>query len=169
MIRFEVADGGITVTAEAQDARAVAGLVEQFQELLAEREAAPDRAPGPTGDPALRRLFPDPVPDDPEDSAEVRELTGPALLEHKRTNAALVARSLEARRRLDPREELAWLQWLTDIRLVLAARLGIELDGDEGTAESAADRAMRWTYHALGALQADLLEAIDARGSGTGE
>ena len=163
MIRFDsLPDGRVSLAADEDDARALRALAEQFVELLAEREAGAD-TPGAPTDPALLRLLPDPVPDDPEESSEVRALTEPGLIEHKRENALRVAARLETQGTLDDRDELAWLQWLTDIRLVLATRLGILVDGDEGASETDADRAMQWTYHGLGSLQADLIDALDAR------
>ncbi len=165
MIRF-VRDGkSLSLAADDADAIALTSLAAQFTDLLAERDSEPIRERAAPTDPALVRLFPDPVPTDPVESAEVRTLTEPALLEHKRVNAMRVTKSLAAPGPLDPADELAWLQWLTDIRLVLAARIGILVDGDEGRSTTDADRAMQWSYHALGALQADLLDALDARES----
>ena len=158
MIRFGVADGRIAFGTDPADADMLRSLIAQFTGLLAVEAAAAS-----TADPALRRLLPDPMPDDPVESAELRALTLPALIGHKRENAERVAASLAAPGGLDSRDELAWLQWLTDIRLVLATRLGIVLDGDEGASTTDADRAMQWTYHALGAVQSDLIAALDER------
>jgi len=159
VIRFELVDGRIALTADAPDIATLTRLSEQFTELL----DRPDHSPTAI-DPALRRLLPDPLPGDPAESAELRALTVPALVAHKRENATRVAATLSSPGPLGERDELAWLQWLTDVRLVVASRLGILLDGDEPAPESAAEQAMTWTYHALGALQADLLECIDERG-----
>ena len=52
---------------------------------------------------------------------------------------------------------------LTDLRLVLAARLGIERDGDRGRGWSANDRRMRVAYHWLGGVQDELLAAMAER------
>ena len=158
MIRFDLADGRIAFGADPADADVLRTLVDQFTALLAVTDSA-----APVGDPALIRLLPDPMPDDPQESADVRALTQPALIGHKRENAARVAASLAAPGSLEPRDELAWLQWLTDIRLVLATRLGILLDEDEGASTTDAEQAMQWTYHALGAVQSDLIDALDER------
>jgi len=157
VIRFELAEERIVLGADPEDADVLRGIVEQFTGLLADAEDED------ASDPALRRLLPDPLPDDPLESAEIRELTRSALVDHKRENAARVAATLGAPGALDPRDELAWLQWLTDIRLVLATRLGILIDGDEGVSATDADRAMQWTYQALGALQSDLVDVLDER------
>ena len=163
MIRFAPDGERIDLVVDDADAKALRELAGQFTDLLAERASIPTAERFAPTDAALLRLFPDPVPADPIESAELRVLTEPALLEHKRTNAQRVLKTLSIPGALEARDELAWLQWLTDIRLVLAARLDIVVDGDEGRTESDADRAMQWSYHALGALQADLLDALDSR------
>ena len=164
MIRFDLVDARIMLVADPADAEALTQLTAQFRELLVERDAASEPVTPAPQDPALVRLFPDPVPDDPVESAEVRELTRPALTDHKRANAERVAASLADPGALTPRDELAWLQWLTDIRIMLASRLGIVIDGDEGAADTPSEQAMQWTYHALGSLQADLLQVLEERG-----
>jgi hypothetical protein len=158
MIRFDLADGRIAFGADPADTDVLRSLIDQFTGLL-----AVDGDALTVPDPALRRLLPDPMPDDPVESAELRALTQPALIGHKRENAARVAASLAAPGGLDARDELAWLQWLTDIRLVLATRLDILVDGDEGASATEADKAMQWTYQALGAVQSDLIDALDER------
>lgn len=163
MIRFETDGGRICVAADEPDVRALTSLARQFDELLVARERVPIEERGAMTDPAVSRLLPDPVPTDPAESAEVRMLTEPGLLEHKRANAARIIETLTASGALDERDELAWLQWLTDVRLVLAARLDIVVDGDTGRASTSADRTMQSAYLALGALQADLIDALDAR------
>ena len=168
MIRFALVDGRVTLAADPADADVLLRLTEQFTALLAERDVAADEEETLPQDPALTRLFPDPVPDDPEESAEVRALTRPALTDHKRVNAERVAASLATPGPLEARDELAWLQWLTDIRIVLASRLGIVMDGDEGAAATEAEQAMQWTYHALGSLQADLVDALEERADAPG-
>lgn len=165
MIRFELVDDGVRLTADRADAEALLRLSEQFTTLLAERDAASGDA---QQDPALLRLFPDPFPGDPRESAELRDLTRPALVDHKRANADRVAASLDHPGVLEEGDELAWLQWLTDVRLVLATRLGILVDGDEGASSTPEERAMQWTYQALGSLQADLLDALDTRAEARG-
>jgi len=165
VIRFDLVEGSVVLAADEADADALLRLGEQFAALVAPGDAGS----GPHApDPALARLFPDPVPDDPEESAEVRGLTRQSLVEHKRRNAELVTASLTSPGALDERAELAWLQWLTDIRIVLASRLGILVDGDEGASSTDAEQAMQWMYHALGALQADLLEVLDERAAAPG-
>ncbi len=163
MIRFAPDGERIGLVTDEADARTLTELAGQFSDLLAERAAIVAAAPSAPTDAALLRLFPDPLPSDPAESAEIRWLTEPALLDHKQANAQRVVKTLATPGVLEPQDELAWLQWLTDIRLVLAARLGIVVDGDDGRSESDDDRAMQWSYHALGSLQADLLDVLDSR------
>lgn len=88
-------------------------------------------------DPALARLLPPARRDDDRAAAEFRRFTERGLRERKRGG---LARSLAvlARWRAEPgREQLLtleqardWTTALTDVRLVLAQRLGIETDAD---------------------------------------
>lgn len=100
---------------------------EQLARLVGMGEAV-DR---PT-DPALLRLLPDVDPDDPERSAEFRRLTDFDLRESKLANLRTALHSLGASGRivLDDAAQRAWLTALTDVRLVVASRLGLETDAD---------------------------------------
>ncbi|MFP3415909.1 DUF2017 family protein, partial [Bacillus sp. SIMBA_074] len=77
-------------------------------------------------------------PDDPEASAEFRRFTAAGLAERKEAGARTVIETLgdaldgPVTVSLDAAQATAWLRTITDIRLVLAARLGIHQDGDEG-------------------------------------
>ncbi|MGB7981888.1 MAG: DUF2017 domain-containing protein [Candidatus Nanopelagicales bacterium] len=107
-------------------------------------------------DPALARLFPDAYPD-AEDAAEFRRFTQAELRSTKLAHLDLAATSLS---RPDPTElseaeAQAWLGALNDLRLTLAARLEITLDGTDLLADLAEDDPRRglalvydWlTYH----------------------
>jgi hypothetical protein len=113
---------------------------------------------------SLDRLFPDAYPDDTEASAEFRRFTEAELVDHKRRNAAAVLRSLDAPgRRATPitdEDAQSWLRSLTDLRLTLASRLGIEEDGDEGRISWLDPN--RQVYMWLGYLQETLVRAIEA-------
>ncbi|MGM0384698.1 MAG: DUF2017 family protein [Actinomycetota bacterium] len=87
----------------------------------------------PNSDPALARLFPPMSVSDPDLAAEMRGLTVDEVRRSKLANLAVVARTLAsgAETVLVRRgEELQWLAALTDVRLVLASRLGIDDDAD---------------------------------------
>lgn len=128
------------------EATHLAGLVEQFAELLDESgESLPD-------DPAVLRLVPDAYADDPAAAKEFRDLTQRELLDRRSTDAGAVLASLvgavaapademttgesEAALlettliRLSPDDLQAWLRTLAALRLVLASRLGITDEDD---------------------------------------
>lgn len=99
-------------------------------------------APPPT-DPAVARLLPAGNRDDPELAAGYRRLTEDGLRERKRAgleraSAALVRPDPVV---LDPAEAQALLKGLTDVRLVLAARLGVQTDEDAEMLHHALARA----------------------------
>lgn len=132
------------------------------------------------GDPAsaaaLRRLFPDAYPDDADAAAEFRSLTHDDLADGKadaarRVLAALLAagndgatRRRRGRHDIPLDDELAQvlLRNLTDVRLLLAERLGIEHDDDHGH-PGQEFRADRDQYHWLGAVQESLVQALYGR------
>jgi hypothetical protein len=83
-------------------------------------------------DPALARLLPDAHRDDPEAAAEFRRYTEGGLRERKRAGLETARRTLG---RAGPLvladdEARAWVVALTDVRLVLASRMGLEVDED---------------------------------------
>ncbi len=123
-------------------------------------------------DPALARLLPDAYPDDAEAGAEFRRWTGDDLVGRKSGNVELVATTLAttsvdsppAEVTLDAEAADRWLRALTDIRLTLADRLGIETDD-----HLAPDDELGSVYRWLGELQwalVDTMDRIDADGSG---
>jgi len=117
-----------------------------------------------TSDAAVARLLPNAYPDDPEASAEFRRFTQSGLAERKVGNAETVIRSLAGAGAtgsvtLDDSEALSWLRTLTDIRLTIASRLGIESEHDD--AGRSIDPLMREIYDWLGFVQNSLIEALD--------
>lgn len=114
-------------------------------------------ATGPL-DPALARLLPDAYRNDAEAASEHRRLTELGLVDRKAANALAVIRALEGDAvALDPADVQAWLRHLTDLRLVLAARLQIEDDGDEGRGDAPVLDLYDW----LGYLQGTLVECLE--------
>lgn len=157
MRRFErEPDGTLVALADADEAGLLSTLASQVAELVASADAA---------DPALLRLLPDAYRDDAEASAEFRRFTAEGIGSRKVLNARTMIETLHGvaesgEVRLDPRSAGAWLRSLTDIRLVLAARLGIETEDDEDGRET--DPIMRDVYDWLGFVQNSLVEALDA-------
>ena len=117
-----------------------------------------------SADPAIARLLPNAYADDAEKSQEFRQLTENSLVARKIANARTVTSTLRgsgAEVDLGPEEQQAWLRTLSDIRLIIASRLGIESDGDEGRADTDDDIMMQDVYSWLGYVQGSLIEAMD--------
>ena len=182
--------GGMTATFDPAEASVIANLAGQVIELLRDRNGAPaaDADPlaselglggsssQPPEDPVLQRLLPDAYRDDPEDSAEFRRFTESALTSAKVANAETVLSTLAAggldltdesdapvEIELGPDEAQAWLRSLTDIRLSLAVRLGIETEEDHMLLENSSDQAvvaMGELYDWLGYVQETLVQAL---------
>jgi hypothetical protein len=115
-------------------------------------------------DPAIARLLPDAYGDDAEASGDFRRLTEQSLANRKVANARTVIDSLSAGSEeieLDEQQAQAWLRTLSDIRLTIAARLGIERDGDEGANDSDAALALHDLYDWLAYVTESLLDALD--------
>jgi hypothetical protein len=84
-------------------------------------------------DPAVMRLFPDVYPEDPDEAAAFRRYTEDDLKAAKLEQVtAILADLLESGGEVRLNEEAAdrWLRALTDVRLTLGLRLGVEDDTD---------------------------------------
>jgi hypothetical protein len=138
--------------------------------LLASLEA--DLAVEPPADPAVARLLPDASRDDPELAQSFRRLTEQDLRERKRDSLGLAAAAM---RRAAPvvltdGEAQALLKGLTDVRLVLAERLGIATDEDAeflhaALAAGAAQGGQEWAkaaelYEVVTYLQEELVHTL---------
>jgi hypothetical protein len=181
--------GGMTATFDPAEANVIANLAGQVIELLRDRTGAQvtDTDPlvgelglggpsQPPEDPVLQRLLPDAYRDNPEESAEFRRFTESALTSAKVANAETVLASLATggldltdesetpvEVELGPDEVQAWLRSLTDIRLSLAIRLGIETEEDTMLLENSPDQslvAMAELYGWLGYVQETLVQAL---------
>jgi hypothetical protein len=182
--------GGLVATFEPGEAQVLASLAGQVVELLRDRngesESEADPLAGQLGmggpslppeDPVLQRLLPDAYRDDVDDSAEFRRFTERSLTSAKVANAeailaALVAAGLDEvdeeagetlEVELDADTAQSWLRALTDIRLSLAVRLGIEDDDDAmllARSDDEAVVAMTELYDWLGYVQETLVVAL---------
>jgi len=179
MIGFRLErDGTVSARFTRDEASTLRDLAGQLIVMLTDRASAGDPvdavlaaagiggAETPPLDPALARLLPDAYRDDPEAASEHRRLTEHGLLQRKSDAARAVVASLSdgdgtVPVRLDPPAVQAWLRTLTDLRLAIAARLGIVEDGDPGRLEDDRDAAMHAVYQWLGAVQGMLLEVLD--------
>ncbi len=170
MIAFARDGASITARFTRVEASVLADLCTQLVAMLEQRESA-DAAGDmlyaqlgiggsstPPLDPALARLLPDAYRGDDEAASDHRRLTERGLVDRKIVNARAVIASLATKSiTLDNAAVQSWLRTLTDLRLVIAARLQIEDDDDEGVG----DENMLMLYDWLGYLQGTLLEALD--------
>ena len=124
----------------------------------------------PPADPALRRLLPDAYSDDDAAAAEFRRYTDGSLRDGMRADAAVVAAALAevadgGAIRIGAQDAEAWLRVLTDVRLVLATRLGIARASDQEVLDTlTADDPRSGAYviyNWLGYVLTDLLDALD--------
>ena len=183
--------GGAVATFSGFEADLLRSLAAQLVELLRDEAAVPatDLDPfealldftGPTtrpDDPVLARLFPDAYPDDEEAAAEFRRFTEGELRTGKAARAGAIMDDLAEAGlpdsvaldgividvELDPARALDWLRSLTDLRLALATRLGIE-EGDDDFWESLPPEDPRAHVHDiygwLGYLQETLVRSLD--------
>lgn len=113
------------------------------------------------GDPALDRLFPAGYRGDDEAAAEFRTYTRDDLHARKRSGAEAVRDAIAQEVRLDPAAAESWLPPLTDLRLVLAERIGIRSDDD-----LVPDTVPGEVYGWLGHLQESILRLLDMRERG---
>ena len=111
------------------------------------------------GDPVLDRLFPVAYRDDPDAAAEFAKYTRSGLVDHKTANAGALSAALAdgGLVRLDTESAERWLPVLTDLRLIVAERIGITADDDP-----VPDDPLGEVYHWLGNLQSYLIDALDA-------
>ncbi len=147
---FKASRGRVKVALEDDERELVARLMDDVAGMLAENEDSAAQASAtssgdsdwamleaalsvpPPQDPAVARLLPDGNRDDPELAQGFRRLTEHGLRERKRGGLSLAAAAL---RRPDPvvldrSEAGALLKGLTDVRLVVAERLGLRTDED---------------------------------------
>ena len=173
----------------------LASLSAQIIELLSDGEAIGEAADpleelvgldGPRDvpdDPALRRLLPDGVRGDEEAAAEFRRFTERSLRRSKIDDARLLLGAVKAAAdelageepeagmpdlelELGPEEVRSWMRCLTDMRLTLAERLGIEADDDERWDSLPDDDprvAVHDIYQWLGYLLESLLDVATPR------
>jgi len=128
-------------------------------------------------DPVLARLLPDAYRDDDEAAGEFRRFTERSMRDQKAGNGRAVVSSLTGaglpavgedvgdavvELELGPADVQAWLRCLTDVRLALAIRLGVE-EGDEDYWDALPDDSpqayLRDVYDWLGFVQETLVAA----------
>jgi Domain of unknown function (DUF2017) len=160
-MRIEPEITGVLIELTPMERALLEALLAQYDELVHDQLDDGDLA----ADPALARLFPNAYPDDDEAAAEFRTYTREGLVERKSANSGLIAAALMTadevetgvqRIAVERDDAERWLPALTDLRLVLAERLGIRNDDDPLPNTELAD-----VYSWLGELQWSLIEALD--------
>lgn len=141
-----------------------------LRQCVAELAALLSNDPDPD-DPAVERLFPDVYPEDPAQEAEFRRFTEPDLLSAKLEQATTVLGDLVEQGgevRLPEEKADLWLRALTDVRLALGTRLGVEdetdihaeLDAAVGRNPSSPRVGQLSVYAYLTYLQESLVDAL---------
>jgi hypothetical protein len=152
------AGDGVRLVLEAEEAMLLSELADQVDSVL---------LLGAEDDPALDRLLPNAYPDDLDAAREFERYTRGSLVDGKRQAAQSVrdATSVGEGERLveielDQVQAWGWLTFLTDLRLILAERVGI---GEEGTPEQDEQRDdyLRAAYEWAGFVQGSMLEVLD--------
>ncbi|MFF2272767.1 DUF2017 family protein [Agromyces sp. NPDC058136] len=152
---------GVRLVLETEEAMLLSELADQVDSVLLLGE--PD-------DPALGRLLPSAYPDDAAASAEFGRYTRESLVDGKRQAAQRVRDATATRGdrgvveiELDQSEAWGWLTFLTDLRLILAERVGVdELDDDESDVDAETrDDYLRAAYEWAGFVQGSMLEVLD--------
>ena len=110
-------------------------------------------SPEDPADPAARRLRYRVHPEDDGAEARFRELTAGSLEADRAADRARFAASLQ-RGTLGPEDAGAWLRVLSEARLALAARLGLDAEG--GTGPPARAGAAVSLVHLFGCVQDEL-------------
>lgn len=148
---------------EPEEAGTLSQLASQVIAMLDEPTAR-------AADPAMMRLLPDAYPDDTEASEEFRRFTADDLAGRKASNArrmiADLSRAAAAASptavKVDAQAAQAWIRALTDIRLTIAVRLGIETDDGPGPDDAAPlDPVLHDLYDWLGFVQGSLVDCLD--------
>ncbi|HEY4269088.1 MAG TPA: DUF2017 family protein [Galbitalea sp.] len=160
MSAFRRSAGGFVARFDAEDAALLANIARQVAQLIADRGE-------PGDDPVLDRLLPDAYRDAPADAAEYRRFTEAELADDKIAGSLALADAFTGEVvkkhvtvRFEPPEAFAALRSLTDIRLALATRIGVDDDGLPSA--SGADVGLTFAiYNWLGGVQESLVRAVD--------
>lgn len=152
MIRRE--GEGFRVRLPAEERDALRALPDQLRALVES---------GDREDPAVARLFPDAVPDDPEAERDFRRVAGEGLV-NDRLRATELWESTLDHEQLSEDELLAWLGAVNDVRLVLGTRLDVSEESTDADFAGDEERASAFElYRYLSWLVTEIVEALDER------
>ncbi|MEY9215466.1 DUF2017 domain-containing protein [Thermobifida halotolerans] len=168
--------GGARIEIDRDEARLLRSMAELVLRIVEEPEqqdglaalvGISESAARPK-DPVLSRLLPDAYTDDPASAGDFRRYTENGLRRHKRENAQRVVAAIPAEGgavTLDADDAQTWLKLLTDVRLSLGTRMGVETEEDVYAMRAAASRddslaAAAHIYEWLTHLQETLVQAV---------
>jgi len=149
---------GVRLVLEAEEAMLLSELADQVDSVL---------LLGSGDDPAIDRLLPNAYPDDVEAADEFERYTRGSLVDGKRQAAQSVRDATDVSDgrdlveiELDESQAWGWLTFLTDLRLILAERVGVTDDGGY-TEDEERDDYLRAAYEWAGFVQGSMLEILD--------
>ncbi|MET4158969.1 DUF2017 family protein [Agromyces sp. PvR057] len=149
---------GVRLVLETEEAMLLSELADQVDSVL---------LLGEVDDPALGRLLPSAYPEDHAASQEFERYTRDSLVDGKRQAAQRVRDATASHEgegvvqiELDESEAWGWLTFLTDLRLILAERVGVIEEGDTESDETR-DDYLRAAYEWAGFVQGSMLEVLD--------
>jgi len=159
---FQATEQGWQAIVEPEEARILLSLSRQLQSLLAD-----SLEPDARDDGAVQRLLPDAYRHDDDAAEEWRRLSRRGLVERKVSHAATLSRAVAAPAVADGPttitlavdDALDWVRAVGDLRLVIADRIGIVRDGDEGTT---VEPGLRDLYDWLAWIQDDLVRVFES-------
>jgi hypothetical protein len=153
---------GVRIVLETEEAMLLSELADQVDSVL---------LLGGDDDPALGRLFPSAYPDDREAARDFTRYTRDHLVDGKRQAAQSVRDATATERdaglveiELDQSEAWGWLTFLTDLRLILAERVGVTDPDEAEPADDERDDYLRAAYEWAGIVQGSMLEVLDPMG-----
>ncbi len=150
---------GVRLVLEAEEAMLLSELADQVDPVL---------LLGSDDDPALERLLPNAYPDDETAAREFERYTRGSLVDGKRQAAQSVRDATDVTDgrdlveiELDESQAWGWLTFLTDLRLILAERVGLGDDGGGSDDDETRDDYLRAAYEWAGFVQGSMLEVLD--------
>jgi len=151
-----ISGGGVRLLLDADEARVLRGLAEELRSVL--------QGAGPADDPVVERLFPAAY-EDPFEEEAYRDMVAGDLEQEKIAGLDAVAAALgddrDADVALGSDDVTSWLATLTDLRLALGTRLGVDEERMGAEVDpSSADAAAMTVLHWLGWVQEGIIHAL---------
>ena len=145
----------VVVKIDSEERSLLGHLIPQLHEVLVGVAQTGDV------DDAVRRLFPAAHATDPDLEAEFQQSQRDRLLAARLDRLDLVEGSLQSEKLTDEQHQ-AWIASVNDLRLVLGTRLDVSEDDDlDGLDPDDPNAGAVATYHYLGHLLGELIDAVD--------